>query len=109
MITSPNNPSALGPAAISGLSVLDADVDDDECDEGQEVEESNDCRIDVGDVDDDECDGSDVVGEDYGEVHVPSLLVPFLTQQRFTLLSVSASSPSLAPSGFLSPAAISSS
>lgn len=61
------------------------------------MEESDDCRVDVGDVDDDECDGSDVVGEDDREVHVPSLLVPFLSKQRHTLLSVSASSPSLAP------------
>lgn len=44
------------------------------------MEESDDCRVDVGDVDDDECDGSDVVGEDDREVHVPSLLVPFLSK-----------------------------
>lgn len=97
MITSPDNSSALGPAAISRLSILDADVDDDECDEGQKVEESDDCWVNVGDVDDDECDGSDVVGEDDWEIHVPSLLVPFLSKQRRTLLSVSVSSPSLAP------------
>lgn len=44
------------------------------------MEESDDCRVDVGDVDDDECDGSDVVGDDDREVHVPSLLVPFLSK-----------------------------
>lgn len=73
------------------------------------MEESDDCGVDVGDVNDDECDGSDVVGEDDGEVHVPSLLVPLLTKPSRTLLSESVSSPSFATSAFLSPPAISSS
>ncbi len=64
-LTSPHNTCALGPAAIAGLGVLYADIDDDEGQEGEEVQKSNDCGEDVGDIDDDEGNGSDVVGEDH--------------------------------------------
>jgi hypothetical protein len=52
-LTSPYNASSLGPASVPGLCVLNADVEDDEREEAEEVQESNDCGVDVGYIDDD--------------------------------------------------------
>lgn len=92
IFTCPDHSGTFGPAAIAWLCVFYANVQDYEGDEAQEVKETDHCWESVGDVDDDESDSPDMVGENYGKVDVPGLLVPFLNAAMRTLLSESPSS-----------------
>ena len=60
------------------------------------MQKSDDGGINIGDVEDDGGDGSDVEGEEDGEIDIPGFLIPFLHLLKNTLLVLASysSSPS---------------
>ena len=50
------------------------------------MEEADNSRVDFRVVEDDECDGSQMEGKQNREINIPSILIPFLSDIKNTLL-----------------------